>query len=274
MTTTEVSPAELDQELAELYYQGQKLQSARMSAYETAKHMAGAKYFYRGRQRVTNMDAAEAVAWLEDHASEYHMSYSRTGAEQLANIKAATDAWIANANAERQLEEQYTGWSRFFLVTSSNGHIHSSMSCTTCYPTTAYGWLPQLSGQDEAEAVATCGPNLCSVCFPSAPSDWVGGQLTASQAADIRDGKPFQTKEQKREAKAAEKQAKADAKLAKAMPRMHTMAIKVNELVDAFGTDVYGVGGAYEATYPGAQFGKGYDMAFTVYSDMIERQSR
>jgi len=82
----------------------------------------------------------------------------------------------------RDLEAAYTGWSRFFLVTSSSGHIHSSMHCTTCRPTTTYGWLPELSGETEAEAVKAHGPSLCSVCFPGAPVDMCGPKITKAQA--------------------------------------------------------------------------------------------
>ncbi len=67
-------------------------------------------------------------------------------------------------------------WSRFFLVTSSAGHIHKDMECSTCRPRTTYGWLPQLSGKTEAEAVADQGPMLCSVCFPTAPVEWTVGK--------------------------------------------------------------------------------------------------
>ena len=87
--------------------------------------------------------------------------------------------------AERDaLEATYTGWPRFFLVTSSPGHIHSSMYCSTCRPTTTFGWLPELSDMTEGDAVAACGPTLCTVCFPSAPLDWTSGKkITAAQAA-------------------------------------------------------------------------------------------
>jgi hypothetical protein len=66
-------------------------------------------------------------------------------------------------------------WSRFFLVKNNNGHIHKDMSCGTCFPTTQYGWLPQLSGKTEADAVADQGPLLCSVCFPSVRPEWTRG---------------------------------------------------------------------------------------------------
>ena len=29
-------------------------------------------------------------------------------------------------------------WTRAFLVINSNGHVHSSMDCNTCFPTTRY----------------------------------------------------------------------------------------------------------------------------------------
>lgn len=75
---------------------------------------------------------------------------------------------------ERQAD--YKGWSRFFLVTNVGGHIHRDMSCSTCFPTTQYAWLYELSGLTEAEAVAEYGEILCSVCFPSAPVEWTNGK--------------------------------------------------------------------------------------------------
>ncbi len=75
---------------------------------------------------------------------------------------------------ERQAD--YAGWSRFFLVTNVGGHIHRDMSCSTCFPTTQYAWLYELSGLTEAEAVAEYGEILCSVCFPSAPVEWTNGK--------------------------------------------------------------------------------------------------
>jgi hypothetical protein len=66
-------------------------------------------------------------------------------------------------------------WTRFFLVNNNGGHIHSSMDCSTCNngkSPTRFGWLPNLSGQSEPEAVAAHGAILCTVCYPSAPSEW------------------------------------------------------------------------------------------------------
>ena len=74
-------------------------------------------------------------------------------------------------------------WSRFFLVLNTNGHIHSDTSCSTCFITTEFGWLPQLSGLTEADAVEQQGEILCSVCFPSAPVEWTNGTSKATKDA-------------------------------------------------------------------------------------------
>jgi hypothetical protein len=50
-------------------------------------------------------------------------------------IAALDKANTARANAIIALEtneDEYTGWTRFFLVVSSAGHVHSSRSCHTC----------------------------------------------------------------------------------------------------------------------------------------------
>lgn len=80
-------------------------------------------------------------------------------------------------------EVNYTGWSRFFLVTSSAGHVHSSLHCSTCYPTTAYAPVVALSGADEAEALELVCDTLCSVCFPSVKGK--PAKITKAQARKL-----------------------------------------------------------------------------------------
>lgn len=69
-------------------------------------------------------------------------------------------------------EEEYEargGWSRFYLVQNTGGHVHSSTHCSTCFPTTRYGWLTDNSGMTEDEIVELAGDSACTTCFPSAP---------------------------------------------------------------------------------------------------------
>lgn len=117
-------------------------------------------------------------------------AYGIARAFDLARYVAAAEDVQAKQWEIEELEDQYTGWSRFWLVTNTNGHIHSTTSCSTCYPSTQFAWLPELSGQTEAEAVAAQGEILCSVCFPSAPVAWTTGvrKVVADARAD-RDAK-------------------------------------------------------------------------------------
>lgn len=110
-------------------------------------------------------------------------------------------------------EEAYTNWSRFWLVTSSDGHIHRNRWCSTCRPRTAFALLPELSGLDESEAVEAYGSILCSVCFPSAPVEWTTGEAKAKTAA--------------KEKRAAEKAAREAKRLEKALlPDGSPLALK------------------------------------------------
>ena len=107
-------------------------------------------------------------------------------------------------------------WSRFFLVQNTGGHIHSSMGCQTCFADTQFGWLPELSGQDERSAVEAHGEILCSVCFPSAPSAWTSGVSRVVAAA--------------REERSAAKAARAAKKLEKAlMPDGSDLVVVVDQ---------------------------------------------
>ena len=172
-------------------------------------HRAGAKFYYRGRQRVTDMKISEALEIVKakaEYVAEYkathvvieedgwnridwsEFNFAAHDADGYAKVLTEREERIAEREAlfaERDaLEATYTGWPRFFLVTSSPGHIHSSMQCSTCRWSTTFGWLPELSDMTEADAVAECGPTLCTVCFPSAPLDWTSGKkITAAQAA-------------------------------------------------------------------------------------------
>lgn len=70
------------------------------------------------------------------------------------------------------LDEEFIargGWSRAFLCLATGGHIHATRACSTTRWNTAFGWLPQVSGKDEAEIVAAAGADACTVCYPTAP---------------------------------------------------------------------------------------------------------
>lgn len=110
---------------------------------------------------------------------------------------------LAELNTEiAEIEKLYTGWTRAFIVSNANGHIHSTMSCNTCFPTTRFIWLPNLSGEDRMKIAELAGESACSVCYPDAPSEYF---LRKSQLED-----PEKTRaREEREAKKKEREAKA-----------------------------------------------------------------
>ena len=117
---------------------------------------------------------AEVLAALEALTGSEHWYTAETARKRIARI-ADLRATIADLHAQEvplEAEWQRERWSRFFLVVSSDGHIHSSMNCSTCHPHTRYAWLPDLSGLTEADAVEAHGTRLCSICYPSAPVEW------------------------------------------------------------------------------------------------------
>ena len=73
----------------------------------------------------------------------------------------------------RPIDEEFErrgGWTRFFLVTSSDGgHVHRNRYCHTCNERTQYVWLTEESGKSEEQIVEKAGDGACTACFPTAP---------------------------------------------------------------------------------------------------------
>lgn len=157
-----------DTRLEELYRE-QWLAGAKVGwAEERVREIAGQKrirqpyssnYYWSG-----SLEEAESAVANDERA------WAVSAVAQLAQARAAADAIKQEIKPLHALWVEHQ-WSRFFLVQ----HIHSSMTCSTCYPDTQYAWLPRLSGLTEADAVEQEGEILCTICFPSAPSEWKDG---------------------------------------------------------------------------------------------------
>lgn len=93
------------------------------------------------------------------------------------DVSKYVDARLAYEDADiavDQCNDEYARreWDRYWLVTSSDGHIHSRTNCSTCnkgHYATGFALVPYLSGASAKDAVADLGSALCSVCFPDAP---------------------------------------------------------------------------------------------------------
>jgi len=177
---------EIDTRLAELAEQQYRLaqtmrwQADQIHEYAGDKKVAPERTEKYGRrpERQWQMTFAEAVATCEESADSWRQSAVakyRVMAEEMSALRAE--------QTELHLVWYEHQWSRFFFVTNTNGHIHESMHCSTCYDTTDYQWLTHLSDRTEAEAVADWGKVLCSVCYPSAPTEWTDGLPLAKVAA-------------------------------------------------------------------------------------------
>ncbi len=277
MTNTENFPQQHDEKLAGLYYNLDAAQRRIAAAAWRIMSVAGYKRIYFGRT-ASSQDWARVTTTSGDHWDHERVTLDE-GIARLSEMEhAAASVALAQYEQEQAVAEatedaieeaelEYTGWSRFFLVTSSQGHIHSSMRCSTCRLTTQYGWMPELSGKDEAEAVEACGPTLCSICFPSAPVDWQDGKISKKDAERLAWSPDRDEKLAKKE---ADRQAKEQAKAKKAASKLkydESLAHKVNTLFDlSCGPDCNSV---YEWTWEN----KGYDNAYFIYADMIGRNA-
>lgn len=122
----------------------------------------------------------------------------------LAAQRAMTQALLEQTEPYEAEYVRRGRWSRFFrVISSAGGHVHGSTSCSTCYPTTTFVWLPDLSGKSEEDAVRGYGSEMCSVCFPSVvthPSYRTRGRVAEAVAAQ---------RQSERDARAAAKAEKA-----------------------------------------------------------------
>lgn len=139
-----------------------------------------------------SMPTHQMVKLLREIAKNPKVSKRWVDPEVIANDLERTRLKVDEAYEQyRKLERSYTGWSRFFTTKGPNGHIHSSMNCSTCNKMgkrTNFYWQPELSGLKESDAVAKLGPAMCTTCFPSAPTDWTNGKIGQSPEAMAASG--------------------------------------------------------------------------------------
>lgn len=150
------TPAKIDGVLAEIYKRGYAAEADTMTA-------AGYVKSYRRGLAQEIERYGKPLYSSEDKLADLIVAV-------FARRVAAFEIWVETKPYEAEFERR-GGWTRFFLVDNPGGHVHNSMSCDTCFPTTQFVWLPEFSGQGEAGVVELAGESACSRCFPSAPVD-------------------------------------------------------------------------------------------------------
>ena len=188
----------VDERLADLSWADYTFAVERGIIKDTIRRYAGQKRDWRTREwDGTFEDALYATPESWDAASFERV---KTAYERNLATAAAIDEEIAELAA--CYRDYY--WNRAFLVKASNGHVHKSQDCSTCFPTTEFAWLPQLSGADETEIVEAAGETACTVCYPSAPAEVLNRPTTIVTADKVAK----EAAKAEREAKKAERDAK------------------------------------------------------------------
>lgn len=196
MTAT---PVEFDTALAALWQDFYRAEDTVAGAWRNVVHYANA-YLGLGGYRKPDATAQQIRDALID-ATETGRSPLLVGAYDKYETAGARRDDIHLRIAEfNDAFRARGGWTRAYLVDNSNGHVHSSMSCSTCFATTRYHWLTEVSDHDEAQIVEMAASRACTVCYPSAPLDKPSVFFTPDEVAADK-------ARQEKEAKRAEKDA-------------------------------------------------------------------
>ncbi len=126
------------------------------------------------------MEAASRAAYYHGAEKSSVEKYRARGVNvNTDRLRELTDELKARKAELADARAKYEGWKRYFLVTNHDGHIHDTLTCSTCnrgrWRDTEFAWLTELSGLDYEAAVEEYGKILCSVCFPDAPTDYTEG---------------------------------------------------------------------------------------------------
>lgn len=95
------------------------------------------------------------------------------------------------------------GWTRAYIV--PGGHVHSDYHCHTLFPETERFLVAEVSGMTEDEIVAKAGERACTICYPSAPSNYLALKSELFTRDELAKEQARQEREHKRNAKEAAK---------------------------------------------------------------------
>lgn len=139
-----------------------------------------------GRLYAKDAEVKRIDNWIEQAKEKLNPSHRFYRASSIDSINASIESYESKkALAKKEYDSIFQEtlpydkkwkdagcWSRAFLVTNGNGHVHKNMNCPTCYSTTEFVWLPQYSGQNEDLLIEDAGSRICTVCYPNAPVDY------------------------------------------------------------------------------------------------------
>jgi hypothetical protein len=150
------------------------------------------------------LDAEDSIRFYEKH----YPNRVEEIQNKIAELKKQRVAIQAEINKLDAIYDQ-DPWTRAFLVINSNGHVHSSMDCNTCFPTTRYNWLVQYSNDDENTIVEDAGQDACTICYPSAPAEVLNRPSRIVTADKVAKAKAKAERDAKKVARIAKEKANA-----------------------------------------------------------------
>jgi hypothetical protein len=183
MDITTATPVEIDTVLAKLSYDLFKLTSRQ------AQYLKAAADYQAGHRNFNRRPDIEMAEKME------------AAAEKLTPQIHELNKEIRPLNAEFA---RRGGWTRAFLVNNSNGHVHNTQRCSSCFASTEFAWLTEYSDHNEDEIVADAGERACTICYPSAPAE----VLNRPTKIFTKDEKAAQERKVELAAKRAAKEAK------------------------------------------------------------------
>lgn len=171
MSIATQTPAQIDATRAEVFGKTATAKARRSMVLDNMHRMAEPSVRFG---RAWTKTDAEAIAAVETMATrtDHTARPAERALESLRQFDADLAALAAEAAPLNAEFERRGGWTRAFLVTNGNGHVHSTMNCSTCNRgrrATEFQWMTDFSAMDEAEIVAAAGWRACTVCYPTAP---------------------------------------------------------------------------------------------------------
>ncbi|MFS0884918.1 hypothetical protein [Aeromicrobium sp. 179-A 4D2 NHS] len=206
------TPVQVDTKLADLYYTYINKSARAEGQQRHLEDLVRRKTGTRGRLSTTEIDAVVA----ECRAVERQTYIEHDILRAYENTIVADEEVMAASEAMLPYEDEFNargGWTRAFLVTNAGGHVHSSMMCSTCRPTTRYHWVTEYSGGKEADVVDAAGERACTVCYPSAPVETLNKptkMFTPDEIQAAKDREARAAAKVERDAKKVEKALTAD----------------------------------------------------------------
>jgi hypothetical protein len=204
---TAATPVEIDTEIARIYDEQFEIaiqQERVIDSLERAAHSAQGKGYREPREEYS----PEYIDRIcnDGSVAEWDRRSIRDLDARLSRLQSQVAA-LREEMAPYAAEYRRRPWTRAFLaVTNGQGHVHSSMSCSTCNKmgrSTRFSWMVEFSGSTEEQIVEAAGERACTVCYPTAPAE----VLNRPTQMFSPDEKAKQAAREEREAKRREREA-------------------------------------------------------------------